>query len=89
MFHSVVAISKACGVDSKTLLQQNTAVLNWGCQLAEVDLYYDCKVVVVVLLLSYASLDVIPEHSLLVVFRLWLLFVGCVVVEVDAMGRYI
>jgi len=49
----------------------------------------DCKVVVVVLLPSYASLAVIPEHSLLVVFRQWLLFVGFVVVEMDSMGRYI
>jgi len=30
-------------VDSKTLLQQNPPVLNWGCQLTQVVLYNGCK----------------------------------------------
>jgi len=34
--------------DSKTLLQQNPPVLNWGYQMTPVDLYRGCKTVVCV-----------------------------------------
>ena len=46
---------------SKTLLQQNPPVLNWGCQLVQVVIYNACKmavvvvVVVVVVAISYQS----------------------------------
>jgi len=35
-------------VGSKTFLQQNPTVLNWGCQLTWDDLYNSCKTTVVV-----------------------------------------
>jgi len=33
---------------SKTLLQQNPPVLNWGCRLIQVNMYNGCKTVVLV-----------------------------------------
>ena len=38
--------------DSKTLHQQNPSVLNWRCQLMQVDLYNGCKTMVVVVVVS-------------------------------------
>jgi len=37
---------------NKTLLQQNPPVLNWGCQLMQVALYDDHKMVVAVVVVS-------------------------------------
>jgi len=42
--HSVVAVSKGCG--HKTLLQQNLPVLNRGCQLTQIVLCNNRKMVV-------------------------------------------
>jgi len=38
---------------SKTLHQQNPPVLNWRCQLTQVDLYNDCRMVVVVVVVVF------------------------------------
>jgi len=42
-------------VGRKTLLQQNPSVLNWGCRLMQVVLYYGCKTAVVVVMVVHGS----------------------------------
>ena len=46
---------------SKTLLQQNPPVLNWGCRLTQVVLYNGRKTVVVVCEVAFSSVDVVLQ----------------------------
>jgi len=46
-------LARACG--SKTLHQENPQLLNWRCQLTQIDLYNGHKTVVVVVVPSYRS----------------------------------
>jgi len=48
---------------SKTLHQQNPPVLNWRCQLTQVDLYDGRKIVVVVVVAMYLF-NQLPTHQL-------------------------